>query len=287
MNKSSDIILKGRRIILPRVYQNIAIKLARQGHLGIQKTKALLRSKIFMLDMDKMVEKEIANCIACQATSKPAAPAPIISTKLPKTVNADYLGPLPNGLYVFVIIDQRSKYPEVELVRRTKAEQLIPILDRIFATYGNPVVYISDNGPPFRSKMISKYMKSRGIKHQFVTPIWPQGNAEVERFMSPLMKTIRIAHIEGKDIRKEINNFLFAYRNTPHSSTKITPANVMSNRKIRHNIPDWTDKINQKKMNENLQENDKNSKYKSKHYMDNKHRSTNIAMKIGDRVLVK
>ena len=58
------------------------------------------------------------------------------------------------------------------------------------------------------------------------------------------MKTIRIAHIEGKDIRKEINNFLFVYRNTPHSSTKITPANVMFNRKIRHNIPDWTDKIN-------------------------------------------
>ena len=61
----------------------------------------------------------------------------------------------------------------------------------------------------------------------------------------------------------------------------------MFNRKIRHNIPDWTDKINKKKMNENLQENDKNSKYKSKHYMDNKHHSTNRAMKIGDRVLVK
>ena len=41
-------------------------------------------------------------------------------------------------------------------------------------------------------------MTSRGIKHQFITPIWLQGNAEVERFMSPLMKTIRIAHIEGK-----------------------------------------------------------------------------------------
>ena len=40
-------------------------------------------------------------------------------------------------------------------------------------------------------------------------------------------------------------------------------------------------------MNENLQENDKNSKYKSKHYMKNKHHSTNRAMKIGDRVLVK
>ena len=26
VNKSSDIILKGRRIVLPRVYQNIAIK---------------------------------------------------------------------------------------------------------------------------------------------------------------------------------------------------------------------------------------------------------------------
>ena len=70
-------------------------------------------------------------------------------------------------------------------------------------------------------------MRSRGIKHQFITPVWPQGNAEVECFMSPLMKTIRIAHIQGKDIRKGISHFLFAYRNTPHSSTKIAPANVM------------------------------------------------------------
>ena len=48
------------------------------------------------------VETEITDYIACQATIKPTAPAPIISSKLPKavwnTVNADYLGPLPNGL---------------------------------------------------------------------------------------------------------------------------------------------------------------------------------------------
>ena len=85
--------------------------------------------------MDKLVDKDIKHCLACQATGKTAAPPPIKSSKLPKTVrhtvNTDYLGPLPNGYYVFVIIDPR-------------ADPLIPFLIA--------VVYVSDNGPLFVPK---------------------------------------------------------------------------------------------------------------------------------------
>ena len=68
-----------------------------------------------------------------------------------QTVNIDYLGPLPNGYYIFVIVDQRSRYPDVEFLHSTAASALIPRLNRIFSTYGNPENIVSDNGPPFPS----------------------------------------------------------------------------------------------------------------------------------------
>ena len=117
VNTERNIILKGNRIVVPKPYQNIVVKLAHQGHIGIQKTKALLRSKVFFVGMDKLVEKEITNCLPCQATGKPKPQSPITSSVLPSTVwhtvNVDFLGPLPNGTYVFVVIDQRSRYEYV------------------------------------------------------------------------------------------------------------------------------------------------------------------------------
>ena len=60
--------------------------------------------------------------------SKP--PAPLYIRPLPQEVweqlNMDYLGPFSNGHYMFVIIDQRSKFPEVEfLTSPWSAEQQV------------------------------------------------------------------------------------------------------------------------------------------------------------------
>ena len=41
------------------------------------------------------------------------------------------------------------------------------------------------------------FMKELGAKHTTSSPYWPQGNAEVERFMQPLAKAIKTAHLEG------------------------------------------------------------------------------------------
>ena len=41
----------------------------------------------------------------------------------------DFWGPLPNGEHMLVIIDEYSRYPEVEFVQSTSAEAVIPHLD--------------------------------------------------------------------------------------------------------------------------------------------------------------
>ena len=73
----------------------------------IQKTKALMRSKVFFLSMDNAIENEISSKSVVQPTK--------IAEKIWDTVNIDYLGPLPNGKYVLAMMDQISRYPLKQL----------------------------------------------------------------------------------------------------------------------------------------------------------------------------
>ncbi len=80
-------------------------------------------------------------------------------------------------------------------------------------------------------------MLAMGIQHTTSTPLWPQGNAEVEAFMKPLGKAIRTANVEGRPWRQELSKFLLTYRSTLHSTTKIPLAQLLSNREIRRKLP--------------------------------------------------
>ena len=92
------------------------------------------------------------------------------------TLKAGFLGPMPGihqPQYLLVTTDCYSHYS-------TSANTVIPKFDQIFATYGIPVKIKTDNGPPFQSEEIDRYMKIWGIRHKRITPLWPPGNAEAE-----------------------------------------------------------------------------------------------------------
>ena len=67
--------------------------------------------------------------------------APLQMTPLPENVwehlNRDFLGPLPDGSYLFVVVDQYSRYPVVEIINSTAAGTVISVLDPIRAAFGN------------------------------------------------------------------------------------------------------------------------------------------------------
>ena len=86
INLENDIILKDNRIIFPEIFHQTSLKLAHIGHQGIQKTKALIRSKVFFLGMDNAIENEITNCVPCQATGQSNPPSVVQPTKIPEKV---------------------------------------------------------------------------------------------------------------------------------------------------------------------------------------------------------
>ena len=169
VNNTKDIIMKGCRIVIPKSLQNRATKLGHVEHQGIEKTKSIIREKIWFPKLGEKARELVENCIACQAVGKANSPEPMQITPtvdIPwHTVAIDFHGPITNTQkYLLVVTDLHSKFPEIEIVNSTAAPAIIAKLDRIFATHGIPVKLKTDNGPPFNGNEFERYTKVLGME---------------------------------------------------------------------------------------------------------------------------
>ena len=198
------ILLRGERVVLPQALVGEAVDIAHKGHMGIAKTKQLLRSTVWFPKMDARAEAHVKQCLPCQAVTPESHREPLKMTPLPdepwEMVAADIFGPLPNGDKVLVVKCLRSKWPEVKVFSRNQsmnADGVISAMEAMFSTQGIPNMIRTDNGPPFNSKCFQEFSRKFGFQHQKVTPLWPEANGQVEAFMKCLGKVARTAHVEG------------------------------------------------------------------------------------------
>ena len=154
-----------------------------------------------------------------------------------KKLAMDFKGPVGNQYYFFLVIDEYSGFPEVEIVTSTSAKSVLPKLDLILCTHGIPESIKSDNGPPFNSHEMEVYTAKRGFYHQRIEPEQPSSNGLAENFMRMLLKLSHTAIIDREDPREAVQRYLLSYRATPHSSTGFSPAELLYNRKINTTIP--------------------------------------------------
>nr|XP_034321902.1 uncharacterized protein K02A2.6-like [Crassostrea gigas] len=277
------LVLRGSRIVIPRSLRKQCVQLAHQGHLGIVGTKQQLRTKVWWPGMDKEVEKYVKSCHGCQITSAYPTPLP---TGPWQELAIDLLGPFTSGQYVLVVVDYFSRYYEIEITKDITSEKIIDALEGMFCRHGIPYQITSDNGPQFKSKLFEDYLTDNCIKHRAVTPLHPAANGEVERQNRSLMKRIRIAQAESKNWKKEIRKYLFAYRTTPHSTTGVSPAELMFRRKLRTKLPQ-VENLQENVFDEEMRGKDVYSKYRNKLYVDEKRGAVDCDLEPGDSVLLK
>lgn len=133
-----------------------------------------------------------------------------------------------DGQDFLLVVDYRSRYPEVISLRSTSADAVILATKSIFARHGIPDTVISDNGPQFASTAFENFAEVYGFRHITSSPRYPQSNGEVER----MVRTI-------KDMFKKANDpylALLAYRNTP-GICGYSPAELLMGRSLRTRIP--------------------------------------------------
>ena len=228
------IVLCGNRIVIPDAPQKRVAELADEGHQGLAKTRNLVTSKVWFPKMDPAVGKVVNECFSCQITTPKSSRDPLTTTPLPEGpcqhVSVDFCAVA--GHYVLVVIDDYSRFPEVEIVHSTSAKAVIPKLDRIFDAYGMPQVVKSDNGPPFNGYEFAQFVEYLAFKHRKVTPLWLEAN-EVERFTKAFGKVLPTT----TSWKQQMYQFLRKYQAIPHCTTGVAPAAALFGRPIKIKLP--------------------------------------------------
>ena len=83
---------------------------------------------------------------------------------------------MPSGDYFLDMIDLYSRFPEVEIIRCTKAPVAIADLDKIFSVHGILETVKTDNGPQFSCDDFDRYLEIIGMSNEPSTPCWPQAD---------------------------------------------------------------------------------------------------------------
>ena len=191
------------------------------------------------------------------------------------------------GCYWYVNHCEYSRWASVDRIRATSFECVKPVLEHLFVTFGVPLKYKTDNGPPFQSYLFTCFAKHWGFKHRKITPLWPRANAEVESFMQKLNKVDRSAVASGKSRDQELQAFLVAYRATPHSTTKVPPAVLMLSRPYRVGIPENRQTFDMKAIRALAEDNDAKAKDRMKQEYDHRMKVRECRLGVGDLVLVQ
>ena len=283
------LVLRGTRIVVPQSLRPEVLRLAHEGHQGIVKMKARLRTKVWWPKVDFDAERICKTCHGCQVVGEFSVPEPMDRVKPPsgpwQDIAVDLMGPLPTGESLLVAVDYFSRYYEVVIMHSTTSSRIINALTPIFSRYGYPFSLKSDNGSQFVSAEFETFLESHGVEHRKSPPLWPQANGEVERQNRTLLKALKIAHVEGKPWQTELHKFLLAYRSTPHTSTGETPAFLMLRRELRTKLPELREENSI--FDEHTRDRDWSQKLAGKAVADTKRRAATCTIAPGDLVLLK
>ena len=117
------------------------------------------------------------------------------------------------------------------MVNSSSAQITIEKMRTTFATLGFPQILVTDNGPQFTSSKFSQFTKNNGIKHVTSSLYHPSTNGLAERTVQTFKEGMR--RQKTGSIETRVARFLYVYRNTPQSTTGVSPAVMMFNRPLR------------------------------------------------------
>ncbi|XP_057672146.1 uncharacterized protein K02A2.6-like [Diorhabda carinulata] len=147
--------------------------------------KSRLRTKVWWPKIDEQAEKLVKACKGCTLVSAPTISYSMKRRQIPTgpwiDVAVDFMGPLPSGDHLFVVVDYFSRYKEIKIMKSITAANTINALKEIFSRLGFPASITCDIGRQFTSEETKSFCNENDIKIYYSIPYWPQMNGEVER----------------------------------------------------------------------------------------------------------
>ena len=270
-------ILWGGRVVVPPPGRKKILIDLHGGHPGVSRMKALSRSLVWWPGVDSDIEKMVKACDPCQQSQPLPAAAPLHPWQWPtrpwSRLHIDYAGPLEGKMFL-VVIDAHSKWIEVFPMSSTTALTTVQQLRQLFSRFGLPDSIVSDNGTQFTAQEFGDFCKSNGIQHIRVSPYHPSSNGLAERAVQVFKQGMKKA--SPGTVGDKVARLLFQYRITPHTTTGLSPSEMLIGKKLRSRLdllkPDVQQKVIQKQCKQKL---DRDSHCKDRHFSE------------GERVYVK
>ena len=97
-----------------------------------------------------------------------------------------------------------------------------------------------------------RFMKENGIKHARTLPYHPASNGEAERFIQTFKQFLKASKNDSGSLSTKLSRFLITYRNTPSSTTGVSPAELFMKHQLRTRL-DLLHPLIQKRVQESKQ----------------------------------
>lgn len=230
------------QLVLPEEYRAVVLHHLhdRMGHLGIERTLDLVRSRFYWPKMSIDVVSKIKTCERCvRRKSLPEHAAPLVNIKTShplELVCMDFLSVEPDRRVkdILVITDHFTKYAVAVPTQNQKARTVAKCLwDNFLVHYGIPEKLHSDQGTDFESRTIRELCKMAGIHKIRTTPYHPRGNP-VERFNRTLLDMLGTLTEQEKTHWKDfVKPLVHAYNCTKNDVTGFSPYKLMFGRQPR------------------------------------------------------
>ena len=230
------LIWGGRVVIPPKARQTVLVEL-HSGHPGVSRMKAFARGLVWWPGIDKDVEDTVRKCDQCQRDLPMPPSAPLRPWSWPtrpwSRLHIDYAGPMAGKMFL-VVIDSHSKWIEVFPLSVASAQTTIQKLRQLFSRFGIPESIVSDNGPQFVAAEFEEFCRSNGIQHTKVAPYHPSSNGLAERAVQVFKQGFK-KQTSGS-LEDKLSRLLFQYRITPHTTTGVSPAELLLGKKLRSRL---------------------------------------------------
>lgn len=281
------------RFVVPKTLRQQCLQTCHQGHIGGKSMKHIVKESFYWPNVNKDVENHAKSCETCMLITPNIHPIPYVSRDLPDgpmdIIQVDFLYIPGCGSQEFMIVkDTYSRYFWCIEMKTTNMKATNGALDKITGVWGHPRIINTDNGPPFKSPKFTDYWLSKGVTHRKTVPYCPEMNGMVENKNQGILRAIRGARTEGRSWRQALCEYIDIYNNvTPHSTTMVTPFELMTGRKFRGFFPDlFAQHPETPVSHEEIAERDARAKDKSIIYANLRRQARESDIKEGDWVYV-
>ena len=212
------------------------------GHLGTNKTSSKLINTYYWPKMHQTIADYIKSCMQCAKHNyrRTKLPGKMDVNPTPNEVmglmGMDFWGPMDQpsargNRYVITMTDYLSKFVFAKAVKANSAQEASEFFLSVCYQYGAPTKLITDQGTHFVAELITTIINSCNTTHVLATPYHPTSNAQTERFNATFAPALaKLVNEQKENWDDMLQPVIYAYNTSQHSTTTLTPFQVMYGR---------------------------------------------------------